>query len=57
VGAVGRKNASEMISGMISAELALAQAAQPQTNWAGRGGRTATTAWFWVTPATGGVIG
>jgi hypothetical protein len=62
-------NSAEMISGMISAELALARAAQPQTNWAGHGGRTATTsdpsgsrlviclAWFWVTPATGRVIG
>jgi hypothetical protein len=63
------KNSAEMISGMIPAELAPARAAKLQTNWAGHGGRTATTsdpsgsrlviclAWFWVTPATGSVIG
>ena len=62
-------NSAEMISGMISAELALARVAEPQTNSAVHGGRTATTsdpsgsrlviclAWFWVTPATGSVIG
>lgn len=62
-------NSAEMILGMISAELAPARAAKPQANWAVHGGRTATTrdpsgsrlviclAWFWVTPATGSVIG